>query len=205
MGLFWVINDVDTRVAVWRITETEEELYKLSNNGIKVEYTSAKRRIEGLAVRLILQFLKIDEPIEYTSNGRPYLPSGQQNISISHSGPMVAVALNPKLHLGVDIEHIDRRYLTIASKYLTTEETNWIDLDNQKMMALAWCIKESAYKLPWDNEKIFTEDIQIPSFKISPDGGTVEVAIREGDHFLNLQPKYVFFDEYCLSWIVLKN
>ncbi len=205
MGLFWVINDSETRVAVWRITETEEELYSLSNNGFKNKFTNPKRRVEWMTVRLILKFLKIDEPIEYTLNGRPFFSSGEQNISISHSGQMVAVALNPKLHVGVDVEHIDRRYNAIESKYLSEIEKGWIDIEDQKQMALTWCIKESVYKLPWSSSKYFTRDILIPELNIQPDGGTIEVHTKEQGFTYLLNPKYIFFDEYCLSWVTFND
>jgi len=205
MGLFWVINDKETRVAVWRITETEDELYALSKNGFQNQFTNVKRRVEWMTVRLILKFMNIDEPIEYTRNGRPYFSSGSQNISISHSGPMVAVAFSPKLHVGVDIEHIDRRYNAVASKYLSDEEKVWIDVENQKQMALTWCIKESVYKLPWGSNKCFTKDIHVPKMEVHPDGGTVDVCINEKGFRYKLNPKYIFFDEYCLSWVIFHD
>ena len=69
-------------------------------------FTAAHRRLEWLAVRVLLYTLSGEEKeIAYHPSGKPYLADDSASISISHTKGYVAVALGlPGREVGVDIE-----------------------------------------------------------------------------------------------------
>lgn len=202
MGFYRLIDDEHAQIALWRITETEQELKDLVGLDLSDRYTYPHRRIETMVIRALFNHLSHFESINYHPNGRPYYATGSPHISISHTAKMVVVAFSQSMSIGVDIERANRDFKTIAYKYLTNDELKWINLDHQKSLALAWCIKESVYKLPWKSSKSFTADINILEFNSLSDSGVVNVNVNDSDETRQLELKYLFFDEFCLSWVV---
>jgi len=202
MGLFRVIDDNNSQIALWRIVESEQELKDLTGLDYTNYYSYPRRRIERMVVRAILNQLNHFEPINYHTNGRPYYSNGTPHISISHTSKMVAVGFCQNKSIGVDVEGVSRDFKKVAYKYLTQNELKWINLNHQESLALAWCIKESVYKLPWKVNKCFTSDINILDFKDLSSNGIVKVDVIDLDITHHLELKYLFFDEFCLSWVI---
>jgi len=202
MGFFKQIDDDQAQVALWRITETEEELKALTGLDLSEKYAYPRRRLEVMVVRVLLNHLNHFEQISYHSNGRPYFSNNNPHISISHTAKMVAVAFSYKYNVGVDVERVNRDFGEVAYKYLSEEEFKWVDLTDQKLLALIWCIKESVYKLPWDKPKIFSTEINVPKISNVGDEGVVSVEVIDLGRKIYLDLKYLFFDEFCLSWVL---
>ena len=112
--------DLDTIVGVWKITETETELWK----GLILSETDknaifylplVKRRLEKIVCRKALaSLLKQNEiRIEYGKNGEPFMNGFY--ISFSHSGEMVAVAASASKPIGIDIEKIRDKIVGIIN------------------------------------------------------------------------------------------
>ena len=200
MGFYRLIDDNQAQIALWKITESEEELKDLTGLDLSNRYTYPRRRIETMVVRAMLNHLDHFEAVNYHPNGRPYYSDGTPHISISHSAHMVVVAFSQLLSIGVDIERANRDFRAVANRYLSVNELKWINLDNQKSLALAWCIKESVYKLPWKVSKNFTTDICMQQFSNPDESGVVIVDVVDQNETHRLKLKYLFFDEYCLSW-----
>jgi 4'-phosphopantetheinyl transferase len=205
MGLFKVIDNKQVQIALWRITETEQELKDLTGMDLSEKYSHPHRRIETMVVRALLNHLNHFESINYHPNGRPFYSTGTHHISISHTTKMVAVALSQNMSVGIDIEQVSRNFKTVAKRYLTDDEFKWINLNHQESLALAWCIKESIYKLPWSVNKSFTSDINILEFKDLSSNGVVQVEVIDLNITHHLELKYLFFDEFCLSWVLLET
>jgi phosphopantetheinyl transferase (holo-ACP synthase) len=201
MAFYRLIEDDEVQVALWQIDETEEQLINISGLDLSTLYSYPRRRMERMAIKALLNHLNHLEPVQYHHNGRPYFKKETPNISISHAGKYVAVALCEKRHVGVDIENVNRNFKSIAKKYLTENELRWIDLKNQQSLALAWCIKESVYKLPWFNFKCYTTDIDIVQFGDIHKNGEVKVNVIDQKSIYPLVLKYLFFDDFCLSWV----
>ena len=115
-------------IAVWQITETEEELKTLSStpsdemeeiSWIKSE-TMRKQR---LAVRALLNEL-FDEKVylSHHDNGKPFLENRVTNISITHTDKYVAVILHDTEDVGIDIESLDRDFSAVELKALSEDE-----------------------------------------------------------------------------------
>jgi len=201
MSFYKLIEDKDIQIALWKITETEQELMDLVGLDLSNEYTYPRRRIERMTIRALLNHLNHYDQVQYHQNGRPYFSNKDLNISISHAGRMVAVAFSKSQHVGVDVENVNRNYKTIAKKYLTQNELNWIDINHQQSMSLAWCIKEAIYKLPWVDFKCFTTDIDIKQFEELRNQGEIGVEVIDQKSVHAISPKYLFFDEFCLAWV----
>lgn len=202
MGLFRVIEDNNSQVAIWKVTESEQELKGMTGIDLTNSYSLPRRRIERMVTRAILDRLNHFEPVNYHPNGRPYYYEGSPYISISHAAKLVVVGFSQKMSIGVDVELANRNFRIVADRYLTPKELEWINLDQQKSLALAWCIKESVYKLPWKEVKQFTTDINIHEHKNLAESGVVYVDVIDLNENHQLELKYLFFDEFCLSWVV---
>jgi len=202
MGLFRVIEDSNSQVAIWKVTESEQELKELTGIDLTDTYTYPHRRIERMVTRAILDRLNHFEPVNYHPNGRPYYYEGSPFISISHSAKIVVVGFCQYMSIGVDIERTNRDFRRVADRYLSQKELEWIDLENTDSLALAWCIKESVYKLPWTVNKNFINDINILNVKELSTKGNVMVEVIDSEIIHHLELKYLFFDDFCLSWVV---
>lgn len=201
MPSYKLIDDCNVQVALWQITESEQELMDLVGLDLSNQYSYPRRRMERMAIRALLNYLNHLEPVQYHQNGRPYFTDTEYNISISHAGKFVAVALSKDQNVGVDVENINRNYTSIARKYLSPNELSWINLGHKQSMALSWCIKEAVFKLPWVDFKCFTSDIEIRKFEKLNDHGEVTVEAIDQKSVHSVLLKYLFFDEYCLSWV----
>jgi len=202
MGLFRVIEDNNSQVAIWKVTESEQELKELTGIDLSSSYTFPRRRIERMVTRAILDRLNHFEPVNYHPSGRPYYYEGSPCISISHTAKLVVIGFCQKMSIGVDVERTNRDFRIVADRYLTLDELQWINLDHQKSLALAWCVKESVYKLPWNGGKCFTTDINIHKFNTIADSGSVKVDVIDQNVTYQLELKYLFFDDFCLSWAI---
>lgn len=84
--------------------------------------------------------------------GKPYLPASSIGVSVSHSGPLVLIAIADGLPLGCDIEQAIPRadLLAIAEQYFTRAEFALIEAlaPNQRVAAFydCWTRKEAYLK-----------------------------------------------------------
>ena len=80
-------------------------------------------KIEWLSVRVLLYFmLKEDKQIGYSSEGKPFLTDDSFFISISHTKGYVAVILNPKTPVGIDIEQYGKRVHKVFDRFIRPDE-----------------------------------------------------------------------------------
>ena len=155
MGLFLQDKTNDTQWAVWKVEESLEALLALLPDARRVcceqellQFASERRKIEWLSVRVLLYFmLKEDKQIGYSSEGKPFLTDDSFFISISHTIGYVAVILNPKTPVGIDIEQYGKRVHKVFDRFIRPDEqveayqgdTTWGGL-------LHWSAKETVFK-----------------------------------------------------------
>ena len=128
MGLFLQDKTNDTQWAVWKVEESLEALLALLPDARRVcceqellQFASERRKIEWLSVRVLLYFmLKEDKQIGYSSEGKPFLTDDSFFISISHTKGYVAVILNPKTPVGIDIEQYGKRVHKVFDRRMPT-------------------------------------------------------------------------------------
>ena len=116
------LEDSKTTIAVWQITETEEQLKEMSSTPTdemeEISFIKSESlRKQRLAVRALLNEL-FDEKVylSHHDNGKPYLENLVTNISITHTEKYVAVILNDTEDVGIDIESLDRDFSAVEKK-----------------------------------------------------------------------------------------
>lgn len=147
------VLDNKAEIAVWQITETEEELKALSSTpSDEMEeiswIKSESLRKQRLAVRALLNEL-FDEKVylSHHDNGKPFLENRVTNISITHTDKYVAVILHETEDVGIDVESLDRDFSAVELKALSEDEIEDLDDDKRnEQLAIYWCAKEAIFK-----------------------------------------------------------
>lgn len=201
--------DNKTEIAVWHITETEEQLKSLSSiPSDELEEISLIRnesqRKQKLAVRALLNIV-FDEKVylSHHDNGKPFLENCITNISITHTEKYVAIIINDEEDLGIDIESLDRDFSVVEKKALSEEEIE--DLDNYRrneQLAIYWCAKEAIFKRMSQNRVDFAEQIEVEDFNIKGEGELDATFTHKDGHEEDFELGYMIFDRHVLVWVV---
>lgn len=171
MPYFKKIESEIGTIVLWKFQESSTELIKkcrLSEDEIKrLETISFEpRRQEFLATRILLQqLLGENKKISYTPAGKPYLNTGDNTISISHSKDFACVFVSEK-EIGIDIERTDRKIEKISKRFLHPNEIDFIaaQAEQQFAMTLFWAAKEAIFKCSPTQGIQFNEQIFIHRF-----------------------------------------
>lgn len=165
-------------LAIWQITESEEELTAPLPHGEELltearrRFKAAGRRLEWLAVRRLMHQLGIASPIAYLLSGKPYLKDDERHISISHTRGYAAVAISETNPIGLDIEQRTDKVCRVQHKFLSPEERLFIPSGegNVEPLLVIWTAKEAMFKLV-DREGIdFAEHFHLDPFTVAPAG-----------------------------------
>ena len=139
------------RIALWKPEETPEELLSILGNthlyeSIMTSCETEKRKTEKLTTRILINLLQKGEAeIKYNDNGKPYLVSSSEYISVSHTQCCIAVAISSR-PIGIDVERIATKVLALKEKFLM------------------WSAKESIFKLMDATGVDFKKSIHIKKF-----------------------------------------
>ena len=212
----YLIKDLDddyhSRVGVWQITETEEELRALSSvpsdEMEEISYIKSESlRKQKLAVRCLLDALFEEKVyLSHHDNGKPYIENSAMNISITHTNRYVAVILNPTDEVGIDCESLDRDFSAVKKKALSEdeiEEVEEIDEDQRnEQLALYWCAKEAVYKMVSQYGVDFAEQIEIDNFRMRGEGELVATFTDKDGFEEEYELEYMTFDRHVLVWVI---
>lgn len=208
MALF-LTKDLDdpahSRVGVWKITESEEELRAMtsipSDELEEISYIKSESlRKQRLAVRALLDTMFEEKVyLSHHDNGKPYIENNAINISITHTDKYVAVMLNDEDEVGIDCESLDRDFSAVEKKALSEDEIDNLD-DDQKneQLAIYWCAKEAIYKLTSQYDVNFAEQIKIEDFKFREEGDLKAIFIDRDGFEQELELFYFTFDRHVL-------
>jgi phosphopantetheinyl transferase len=177
MPVFKIIEQKNSKIGIWKLSETVSELEnsvfdRLAENE-KNEYSKFKsdsRKKEWLATRLLLHKLQNKnyfQVIKYAPTCKPFLDN--EFIGISHSKNFVAIILSQKNNVSIDIEKISERAKKIVNKFLSTEEKKYFDIESQFDTSLLWSIKETVYKFYGQKQLPFIDGIKIKKFDTQKD------------------------------------
>lgn len=201
--------DNGATLAVWQVTETEEELVELSSTpSDEMEEISFIRseslRRQRLAVRALLNQI-FDEKVylSHHDNGKPYLENMVTNISITHTQKYVAVILHDEEDVGIDIESLDRDFSAVEKKALSEDEIE--DLDDERrneQLAIYWCAKEAVFKRVSTYKVDFASQIEVERFRPRGEGELEATFIRKGGYEEEFDLEYMTFDRHVLVWLV---
>jgi len=158
MGIILLKKEKNQSLGIWKISESINELNALTK-GVKLDQIkSQKRKLEILAVRVLLEKMCGNVKLEYNKYGAPILDNNK-NISISHSKQLVAIIVS-EFKSAIDIEIISKRILKIKDKFISTNDN--IN-DSQKDLTIAWSTKECIFKWHQKGNLNFKDDISIKS------------------------------------------
>ena len=197
----------EATIGVWQITETEEELTRLSATPTdemeEISFIkSASLRKQRLAVRALLNTLFEEKVyLSHHDNGKPYLENNAVNISITHTEKYVAVILHEEEDCGIDIESLDRDFSAVEKKALSEDEIE--DLEDEKrneQLAIYWCAKEAVYKKISQYGVDFAEQIEIDSFRPRGEGALEATFIHKDGYEEEFDLRYMTFDRHVLVW-----
>ena len=128
----YLIKDLDddyhSKLGVWQITESEQELRALSSVPSdeleEISYIKSESlRKQKLAVRTLLDRLFEEKVyLNHHDNGKPYIENSSINISITHTDKYVAVIVNDSEEVGIDCESLDRDFSAVEKKALSEDE-----------------------------------------------------------------------------------
>lgn len=174
------------RVALWGITEREEELTALlalsAAERLRLRgMANGQRRLEYLAARCALrQLCPQPAQLAYQPNGKPYLLNLPGHISLSHTRSYAAAAYSLFAPVGVDLEGYRPGILRIARKFLRKEEALAIS-ETQRLEHLTayWGAKEAAVKVCGDRRLDFKRQIRVAPFSPSGFASSTGLLVRE--------------------------
>jgi 4'-phosphopantetheinyl transferase len=204
------IIDAETRLSVWKIEETEEELFRgLQLKAHELDFIASlnngKRLLHWLSTRLLLRtMLQTNDYIDSAMDdqGKPYLVNGDYQISFSHSFDYAAVMISKNKQVGVDIELIKEKVYRIRNKFLTPEELEGLaDQKDTLALYICWCAKEAIYKWYGKRRLEFRKHIHIFPFQ-SADEGLVKAKATLPEGEVMLEVKYFKVQEnYMLGYV----
>jgi len=140
----------------WHITETEAELRSMTKlSEADEEYlltiSHPEKRLQTISCRLLLQQLCKVYSVEYKgvikdkATGKPYLTGSDWHTSFSHCRSMSTAILHKDSPVGIDVELLQDKLITVQSKFMDEEEIAWANNDVTRVGA-AWSAKEAMYK-----------------------------------------------------------
>ena len=199
----------EATIAVWQITETEQELIELSSTPSdemeEISYIrSESQRKQRLAVRALLNQM-FDEKVylSHHDNGKPYLENMVTNISISHTEKYVAIILHDEEDLGIDLESLDRDFSAVEKRALSEDEID--DLDDERrneQLAIYWCAKEAIFKRVSAYKVDFAEQIEVERFRPRGEGELEATFIHKDGYEEEFELEYMTFDRHVMVWVV---
>ena len=201
--------DNKAEIAVWQVTETEEELVKLSSvptdemEDISLIRNEDQRR-QKLAVRALLNEVFEEKMyLNHHDNGKPYLENCVTNISITHTDKYVAIIISDDDELGIDIESLDRNFAPVEQKALSEDEIDDLDDDKKnEQLAIYWCAKEAIFKRMSQNRVNFAEQIEVEKFNLKKEGELEATFIHKDEYEEEFDLEYMMFDRHVLVWLV---
>lgn len=211
MALFYQhnIND-DTKLGIWRIEEPEA--FFLEKVPVKREVSHPYKRLQHLAGRYLLRELFEDFPMEeilIADTRKPFLADEKYHFSISHCGNYAAAMVSSTHRVGVDVELVTPRMLTISSKFLDEEERvflqEWEDLSKMhlQLTTVLWSAKESLFKWHGNGEVNFKQHLQLngPITFRSNEWLELPFVFRKGEE-RPLTVEARIFDQLVVAWVL---
>lgn len=171
----WDIGQAGTG-AIWLVNEDEQ--FFRDETGLSPDIRNDKRRVEHLASRFLLRHLQHDFPLAAIladEHKKPYLADGSFQLSISHSWPYIAVAIDRSVRMGIDIQTWHPRIGDIKNKFLSQREQAMCE-DNLNLFTHAWCAKESVYK--WNGKKGVDFIRHLPIESLQQNENEIDITIQ---------------------------
>jgi 4'-phosphopantetheinyl transferase len=205
--------DPDTSFAIWKIEETADQLLselqlKKHEKSYLDTLISGKRNMHWLSTRVLLRrMMETDGYIDckVDSNGKPYLNNFPHFISLSHSYDYAAVMVSKNKPVGIDIELIKDKIGRISTKFMSSEELDFINQDKRiEHLYVCWCAKEAIYKLHGKKNVSFLDNIKLSPFSYN-ETGVFHAKLDIGYKPEEFDVHYEKFDGYMIGYVSENN
>ena len=201
--------DNKAEIAIWQVTETEEELKSITSvptdemEEISL-FRSESQRKQKLAVRaLINEVFEEKMYLNHHDNGQPYLENCATNISITHTENYVAIIIHDEEEVGIDVESLERDFSAVEHKALSEDEIDDLEKDKRnEQLAIYWCAKEALFKRMALNRVVYSEQIEVEKFNVRKEGELEATFIHKDEHEEEFELEYMIFDRHVLVWLV---
>jgi phosphopantetheinyl transferase len=185
MPLEKMVVDNKRAWAIWRMTETEEELIVMSGlEAAPQSTTHPQKRLEYLTGRFLTATLMRKLGLTYNGMlkdefGKPFLASSDYHISLSHSYPFVAVVIDADIQVGIDLEQPKEKLLRIGPRVLSVDELLDAGQDIVKH-CIYWCAKETMIKIHGKKGLQLSSELLVSAFHVRDEGNIVGRLIVDG-------------------------
>ncbi|MCD7971207.1 MAG: 4'-phosphopantetheinyl transferase superfamily protein [Candidatus Azobacteroides sp.] len=205
MPLFKIHHTEDYSWAIWELNEPINVLESGLNGNYSPfleKYSLESQKKEFLAARILTRRLIGEEKeIHYHSTGKPYIQDMSHYISISHSKNYIAVIISSHKPVGIDIEYISERVLTIKKRFLSEEELNWIDRKKELIYPIiSWSAKESMFKILEEENVVFKKDLHLLPFDTKSDPVIKSYESRSAEK-RRFDINFHIYPDFVLTWI----
>ncbi len=154
------------RLALWRMTESGEELLASAHPDDAAScsgFGSAARRAERLAWRALARtMLPPGVSITYDRRGAPMVAgtAGDTYISASHCRGYAAVIVSRR-PCAIDIENSGKDFGKVARRYVSPGERTMEEAWGADFEGAVWCAKEALYKYSGREGLDFLSDLRL--------------------------------------------
>ncbi|CAM4239895.1 4'-phosphopantetheinyl transferase family protein [Zobellia nedashkovskayae] len=188
MPLYKIVKvNKDTKVYIWKVTESEQELSKdidltqyCQNRMLGMK--SEMHRRGFLSIRhLMAEAGYVDADLQYDEFGKPHLKDGNK-ISITHSNHFTGIIVSTKNEVGIDVEMQREKILRIAHKFTPIEEYRTIANTDAliRKLTIVWGSKEALYKIYAQQGLSFIHHINVKDFTFDSAATTADI-LYHGD------------------------
>ena len=186
---------------LWRI-EDSEEIMNPNNELNSEDYQILLKRKANhlrrqfLASRKLIGLINPDLRISYKED-IPIL-SDNRNISISHSDEIVTVLISKENGIGVDVEKINNKVQSVASKFLSSNEIRFFGkTPSTRQLIRAWTAKEAVYKALRKPGISFSKNIILDEFNDKAQSANAKFISSDQEKIFKLY--FYDLDDYCLT------
>ena len=186
---------------LWRIDELEEIMdpnneLNSEDYQILLKRKANHLRRQFLASRKLIGLINPDLRISYKED-IPIL-SDNRNISISHSDEIVTVLISKENGIGVDVEKINNKVHSVASKFLSSNEIQFFGkAPSTRQLIRAWTAKEAVYKALRKPGINFSDNIILDKF--NDKAKSTNAKFISSDQETTFKLYFYDLDDYCLT------
>jgi phosphopantetheinyl transferase len=201
-----IIVDKNTKVLVWKITETLQELQGIflsEKSKDRVNSMRSEMHQKGfVSVRHLLnEFGYSDTDLYYSESGKPHLIDSKQ-ISITHSFNFSAVIISNQC-IGIDIEKNRDKIKRIAHKFVGSE-SSFLKEDNLiEQLTVLWGAKESLYKIHPNGGLHFNEHLPIEAFDLKDQKTTGKIIHKNWNESYDINFQQI--EDFTLVYALPQN
>lgn len=201
-----IIVDKNTKVLVWKITETLQELqgiFLTENSQNRVDRMRSEMHQKGfVSVRHLLKVLNYsDSDLYYSENGKPHLKD-DKHISITHSFNFSSIIISNQC-IGIDIEKNRDKIKRIAHKFVGNESSFLKDENLVEQLTVLWGAKESLYKIHPKGGLHFNEHLPIEAFDLKDQKTTGKIVHKNWNEIYDINFQQI--EDFTLVYAIPQN